>query len=72
MLSIAQKLKNCMFWCKVIYLRCINYSHNNVAKGVGLLDKKAIFVYTGKIMQVKAFERYNPFTREVYTYLILK
>ena len=33
---------------KVIYVRCINCSYNNVAKGVRLLDKKAIFVYTGK------------------------
>ena len=43
---------------KVIYVRCINCSYNNVAKGVRLLDKKAIFVYTGKIMQIRAFERY--------------
>ena len=33
---------------KVIYVRCINYSYNNVAKGIRLLDKKAIFVYTRK------------------------
>ena len=29
-----------------------------MAKGVRLLDKKAIFVYTGKIVQIRAFERY--------------
>ena len=45
---------------KVIYVRCIKYSYNNVAKGIRLLDKKAFFVYTGKIMQVRAFERYIP------------
>ena len=29
---------------KVIYVRCINCSYNIVAKGIHLLDKKAIFV----------------------------
>ena len=43
MLRIAQKL---MLGRKVIYVRCINCSYNNVAKGISLLDKKAIF-YTG-------------------------
>ena len=33
---------------KVIYLRCISCSYNNVAKGIRLLDKKAIHVYTGQ------------------------
>ena len=33
---------------KVIYVRCVNCSYNNVAKGIRLLDKKAFFVYTGK------------------------
>ena len=33
---------------KVIYVRCINCSYNNVAKVIRLLDKKAIFVDTGK------------------------
>ena len=28
---------------KVIYVRCINYSYNNVAKDIRLLDKKAMF-----------------------------
>ena len=45
MLRIAQKL---MLGRKVIYVRCISCSYNNVAKGIRLLDKKAIFVYTGK------------------------
>ena len=39
----------------VIYVRCINCSYNNVAKGIRLLDKKAIFVYTGKINASKSF-----------------
>ena len=34
---------------KVIYVRCINCSYNNVAKGIRLLDKEVIFVYTGII-----------------------
>ena len=47
--------------CKGIYVRCINCSYNNVAKGIRLLDKKAILVYTGKVfMQVRAYERYIP------------
>ena len=37
-----------MFGRKVIYVRCINCSYNNVAKGIRLLDKKAFFVYTAK------------------------
>ena len=32
---------------KVIYVRCINCSYNNVAKDIRLPDKKH-FVYTGK------------------------
>ena len=54
-------LKSCMFGRKVIYVRCLSCSYNNVAKGIRLLDKKAILVYTGKVfMQVRAFERYIP------------
>ena len=57
----CELLKSCMLGRKVIYVRCINCSYNNVAKGIRLLDKKAFFVYTGKkIMQVRAFERYIP------------
>ena len=36
-------------WGVVVYVRCINCPYNNVAKGIRLLDEKAIFVYTGKI-----------------------
>ena len=46
---------------KVIYVRCINCSYNNVAKGIRLLDKKAFFcLYWKKIMQVRAFVRFIP------------
>ena len=45
---------------KVIYVRCIRCSYNNVAKSIGLLDKKAILVYRKILMQVGAFERYIP------------
>ena len=41
--------KAVMLGRKVIYVTCINYSYNNVAKGIRLLDKKPSFVYTGKI-----------------------
>ena len=34
---------------EVICVRCINCSNNNVAKGIRLLDKKAIFVYKGNL-----------------------
>ena len=43
---------------KVIYVRCINCSYNNVAKGICLLD---FLLIQEKIMQVRAFERYIPF-----------
>ena len=46
MLRIAQKL---YLGRKVIYVRCISCSYNNVAKSIRLLDKKAILVYTGKL-----------------------
>ena len=39
---------NGMLVRKVIYVRCISCSYNNVAKSIRLLDKKAILVYTGK------------------------
>ena len=38
-----------MYGCKVICVRCINCSYNNIAKGICIHDKIAIFVYTGKI-----------------------
>ena len=41
----AQKL---YVGCKVICVRCINCPYNNIAKGIRLHDKIAIFVYTGK------------------------
>ena len=44
---------------KMIYARCINCSYNNVAKGIRLLNKKAIFVYTGIISYSKSFYKRN-------------
>ena len=37
-------------------MRCMNCSYNNMAKGIGLLDKRPICVYTGKFHTSKAFE----------------
>ena len=45
---------------KVIYVRCIKYSYNNVAKGIRLLDKTHFLLLQEKIMQVRAFEGYIP------------
>ena len=46
---------------KVLYVRCINCSYNNVTKGIRLLDKNAYFcLYRKNFMQVRAFERYIP------------
>ena len=42
---------------KLIYVRCINCSYNNVAKGIRLLDKKHYLPVQEKFMQVRAFER---------------
>ena len=42
---------------KVIFVRCINGSYNNVAEGIRLLDKKAIFVYTGKVLTLCSIHR---------------
>ena len=41
-------LKSCMLGRKVIYVRCINCSYINVAKGIRLLDKKVYFVIQEK------------------------
>ena len=59
MLPIAQKL---FLGRKLIYVRYINGSYNNVAKGICLLDKKAFlcFYKKKKLMRVRAFERYVP------------
>ena len=43
---------------KVIYVRCINCSYTNVAKGICLLEKKHFCLYWKNFMQVRAFERY--------------
>ena len=42
---------------KVICVRCIKCPYNNIAKGIRLHDKIAIFGYSGKkLIQVRAFE----------------
>ena len=41
--------QNCMSGCKIIYVRCINYSYNNIARSISILDKIAIFVFTCKL-----------------------
>ena len=53
---------------KVIYVRCINCSYNNVAKGVRLVGKKALLFKQEKIMQVRAFERYIRRSRSLIIY----
>ena len=42
----------------MIYVRCINCSYNNVAKGIRLLEEKAFLFIQEIFMQVRAFERY--------------
>ena len=49
-----------MFGRKVIYVSCINCSYINMAKRICLLDEKAIFVYTEKIILVRALKSYIP------------
>ena len=39
------------------YVRCINCSYNNVAKGIRLLNKKHFLFITENFMQGRAFER---------------
>ena len=46
---------------KMVYVRCLSCSYNNVAKGIRLLDKKEFLFIQEKFMQVRAFERYIPF-----------
>ena len=45
--KLAADCSKTVCWGVVIYVRCINCSYNNVAKGIRLLGKNAIFVYTG-------------------------
>ena len=44
----------------VIWISC---SYNNIAKGIHLIDKKAIFVYTGKIHTNKSFWMQHPLNK---------
>ena len=50
---------------KVVYVRCISCSYNNVAKGIRLLEKKKAFIF----MQLRAFERYIPLYFVVNSYV---
>ena len=52
---------------KVIYVRCINCSYNNVAKGIRLVDKKAILVFTGKIScKLDLLKKYIPLRHSIF------
>ena len=44
----AAEYSKTLCWDILIRVRCINYSYNNIARSVGLLDEIAIFVCTGK------------------------
>ena len=54
---------------KVIYVRCINFSYNNVAKGNRLLEKKQFCLCRNKFMQVRAFERYIPLISAMHIFI---
>ena len=54
----AVDFKSCMLERKLIYVRCINCSYNNEAKGTCLLVKKKFLLYRNDHMQVRDFERY--------------
>ena len=43
---------------KVIYVRCMSCSYNNVAKGILSLTKNQFLFIQDNLMQVRAFERY--------------
>ena len=68
MLQIAQKL---YVGVKVIYVRCVNCSYNNVAKGICLLDKNIFRLYRKIFVQVRAFERYIPLKLKFVLHVIL-
>ena len=51
----------------MICVECINCLCINIANGIRLLDKIAIFVYTGKhLIQVRAFESNFPLVNFCY------
>ena len=54
-----------MFGRKVIYVRCIKCSYNNVAKGIRLLGKTA-FLFIQEQIHARAFERYIPLKYLLY------
>ena len=61
MLPIIQKLY-------VIYVRCINCSYNDMAKGIRLLDEKSHFCLCRKnLIQLRTFESNNPLSKQTFT-----
>ena len=58
--SLSRSFKSCMLGRKVIYVRCINYSYNNVAKGIGLLDKKHFLFIQQTVCASKSFRKIYP------------
>ena len=66
MLQIAQKL---YVGRKVIYVRCISCSYNNVAKSIRLLDKKQFLIIQENFHASKSFWKIYPLNR-VYTEVI--
>ena len=48
LISMLRIDQSCILWCKVIYVRCINCSYNNVAKRICLLYQRHFCLY-GKI-----------------------
>ena len=51
----CQLLKSCVLGRKVIYVRCINFSYNNLTKGIRLFDKKANLFIQEKFHASKSF-----------------
>ena len=48
LISILLSPQNCALGRKLICVRCINCSYNKIARSIGLLDRIAIFVCSGK------------------------
>ena len=52
--------QSCMLGRKVICVRCINYSYNDIAKGIRLIDKLAILFIQEKSHTSKSFWKKHP------------
>ena len=57
--SCCWLFKSCMLGRKVIYVRCLNCSYNNVAKGIRLLDKKQFLFIQEKNHASESFWKIN-------------